>query len=234
MATMDKRMKSRMAIRISMALLMGWLSCTIGMAGQKVAPDIVEGMHLVPDTRLGLVYMDPEAELAIYKKLLLMDAQVAFKKNWQRDINQSKPYHVTASDMQRIKSEVAELFREIFSRELESAGFVLVTELAPDTLIIRPAIVDLNINSPDTPRGGTTRNLTESAGDMTLYLELRDSVTGDLLAKALDFQFDRSNITTFMMDRTRNANAANRILTHWAQVLVKGLQETGVKSTSQQ
>ena len=234
MATMDKRMKSRMAIRISMALLMGWLSCTIGMAGQKVAPDIVEGMHLVPDTRLGLVYMDPEAELAIYKKLLLMDAQVAFKKNWQRDINQSKPYHVTASDMQRIKSEVAELFREIFSRELESAGFVLATELAPDSLIIRPAIVDLNINSPDTPRGGTTRNLTESAGDMTLYLELRDSVTGDLLAKALDFQFDRSNITTFMMDRTRNANAANRILTHWAQVLVKGLQETGVKSTSQQ
>jgi hypothetical protein len=231
---MDKRMKSKMSFRISTALLVGWLSCTIGMAGRKDAPDIVEGMHLVPDTRLGLVYMDPEAELAIYKKLLLMDAQVAFKKNWQRDINQSKPYHVTASDMQRIKSEVAELFREIFSRELESAGFVLVTELAPDTLIIRPAIVDLNINSPDTPRGGTTRNLTESAGDMTLYLELRDSVTGDLLAKALDFQFDRSNITTFMMDRTRNANAANRILTHWAQVLVKGLQETGVKSTSQQ
>lgn len=235
MATMDKRMTSGMAIRISAALLLaGLLSFTTGMARQKDAPAIVDGMHLVPDTRLGLVYMDPEADLAVYKKLLLMDAQVAFKKNWQRDINQSKPFHVTASDMQRIRSDVAELFREIFTRELESAGFVLVTELAPDTLIIRPAIVDLNINSPDTPRGGTTRNLTESAGDMTLYLELRDSVTGDLLAKALDFQFDRSNITTFMMDRTRNANAANRILNNWAQVLVKGLQETGVKSTSQQ
>lgn len=235
MATMDKRMTSRMAIGISAALLLaGLLSFTTGMARQKDAPAIVDGMHLVPDTRLGLVYMDPEADLAVYKKLLLMDAQVAFKKNWQRDINQSKPFHVTASDMQRIRSDVAELFREIFTRELESAGFVLVTELAPDTLIIRPAIVDLNINSPDTPRGGTTRNLTESAGDMTLYLELRDSVTGDLLAKALDFQFDRSNITTFMMDRTRNANAANRILNNWAQVLVKGLQETGVKSTSQQ
>lgn len=228
-------MTSRMAIGISAALLLaGLLSFTTGMARQKDAPAIVDGMHLVPDTRLGLVYMDPEADLAVYKKLLLMDAQVAFKKNWQRDINQSKPFHVTASDMQRIRSDVAELFREIFTRELESAGFVLVTEPAPDTLIIRPAIVDLNINSPDTPRGGTTRNLTESAGDMTLYLELRDSVTGDLLAKALDFQFDRSNITTFMMDRTRNANAANRILNNWAQVLVKGLQETGVKSTSQQ
>lgn len=233
MATMDKHMKPRMAIRISMALLVGLLSCTTGLARQKDAPAVVDGMHLVPDTRLGLVYMDQGADLAVYKKLLLVDAQVAFRKNWQRDINQSKPFHVTSSDMQRIRSEVAELFRGIFTRELESAGFVLVTELAPDTLIIRPAIVDLNINSPDTPRGGTTRNLTESAGDMTLYLELRDSITGDLLAKALDFQFDRSNITTFMMDRTRNANAANRILTNWAQVLVKGLLETGVKTSSQ-
>jgi hypothetical protein len=230
MATMDTSMKPAMAIRISIALLAGLLICMSVLARNRDAPAIVDGMHLVPDTRLGLVYMDPEADLAVYTKLLLMDAQVAFKKNWQRDINQSKPFHVTAADMQRIKFDVAELFREIFTRELESAGFVIVTDLAPDTLIVRPAIVDLNINSPDTPRGATTRNLTESAGDMTLYLELRDSITGDLLAKALDFQFDRSNITTFMMDRTRNANAANRILTNWAQVLVKGLQETGVKT----
>lgn len=231
MATMNKRMKSSIAVRISMVLLAGLLGCTTGMARQKDAPAVVDGMHLVPDTRLGLVYMDPEADLSVYKKLLLMDTQVAFKKNWQRDINQRKPFHVTSSDMQRIKADVAELFREIFTRELETAGFILVTELAPDTLIIRPAIVDLNINSPDTPRGATTRNLTESAGDMTLYLELRDSVTGDLLAKALDFQFDRSNITTFMMDRSRNTKAAKRILTNWAQVLVQGLQETGVKTS---
>ena len=78
MATMDKRMTSGMAIRISAALLLaGLLSFTTGMARQKDAPAIVDGMHLVPDTRLGLVYMDPEADLAVYKKLLLMEAQVA-------------------------------------------------------------------------------------------------------------------------------------------------------------
>ena len=65
----------------------------------------------------------------------------------------------------------------------------------------------------------------ESAGDMTLYLELRDSVTGDLLVKALDFQFDRSDVTIFMRDRDRNERAARNILTHWAQVLVAGLAE---------
>jgi hypothetical protein len=99
-------------------------------------------------------------------------------------------------------------------------------------MIIRPAIVDLNITSPDTPRCGTTRNITESAGDMTLYLELRDSITGDVLAKALDFQFDRSNITPHMMDRTRNDRAARQLLTNWAQVLVKGLSETQVATSN--
>jgi hypothetical protein len=232
MATMNKNMHLRAVNRLAAVLLTGLVICTSALGRNREAPAVVDGMHLVPDTRLGLVYMDPGADLSEYRQLLLMDAQVAFRKNWQRDINQSKPFHVTSSDMQRIKADVAELFREIFTRELQSAGFVLVTDPAPDTLIVRPAIVDLNINSPDTPRGGTTRNLTESAGDMTLYLELRDSVTGDLLAKALDFQFDRSNITPFMMDRTRNTRAANQILTNWAQVLVKGLEETGVKSSS--
>lgn len=215
-------------------VLTGLLICSTALAQGRNPPATQDGMNLVPDTRLGLVYMDPDADLSVYSKLLLMEAQVAFKKNWRRDTNQSRPYHVTSDDMARIKSELAELFREIFTGELESAGFALTATQAPDTLIIRPAIVDLNINSPDTPRGGTTRNITESAGDMTLYLELRDSITGDLLAKALDFQFDRSNITPFMMDRTRNTRAANQLLTNWAQVLVKGLQETGVEPAAGQ
>ena len=213
-------------------LVLGLLACLPASAREKTAPAIVDGLHLVPDTQLGLVYAEPDADLSVYKQLLLIDAQVAFKKNWQREINQDKPYHVTAEDMQKIREEVSALFREIFTRELQSAGFVLVSQQSPDTMIIRPAILDLNVNSPDNPRGGTTRNITESAGDMTLYLELRDSITGDVLVKAMDFQFDRSNITPFMMDRTRNERAARQLLTNWAQVLVNGLKETGVSTSA--
>jgi hypothetical protein len=219
-----------MAIAITV-LVFGLLTSTAILARENPAPENLDGLHLVPGTKMGLVYAEPEADLSVYRQLLLMDAQVAFRKDWQRDTNQNRPFHVTAGDMQIIKSEVSELFREIFTRELESAGFELVMEQSPETMIIRPAILDLNINSPDTPRGGTTRNITESAGDMTLFLELRDSITGDVLVKALDFQFDRSNITPFMMDRTRNERAARQILTNWAQVLVKGLIEAKVSTS---
>lgn len=223
-------MKPQFAALVSI-LLLALLAASPSPARQNAPPQTVDGLERVPDTRMGLVYAEPGADLSVYSTLLLMDAQVAFKKNWQRDINRNLPFHVTAEDMQRIKRDVAALFREIFSRELEAAGFELVDAPSHETMIIRPAIVDLNVNSPDTPRGGTTRNITESAGDMTLYLELRDSVTGDLLVKAMDFQFDRSNITPFMMDRSRNERAARQILTNWAQVLVKGLTEARVRTS---
>jgi hypothetical protein len=213
---------------------MGLLISTTLAANNNAAPVTLDGLHLLPDTKLGLVYADPQADLSGYDQLLLMNAQVAFRKNWRQETNRNRPFHVTASDMERIKNDVSELFHEIFSQELETAGFQLVTHQAANVLIIRPAILDLNVISPDTPRANTTRNLTQSAGDMTLYLELRDSVTGDILVKAMDFQFDRTNITPTMMDRTRNERAARRILTHWAQVLVKGLQEARIHTQGRQ
>jgi hypothetical protein len=223
-------MNPKLTFKITI-LVLGLLAGLSASAREKTAPATVDGLHLVPDTQLGLVYADPEADLSVYSKLLLIDAQVAFKKNWRKDINQGKPYHVTAENMQKIRGEVSALFREIFTQELQSAGFVLVSQQSPDTMIIRPAILDLNVNSPDTASTRNTRNITESAGDMTLYLELRDSITGDVLVKAMDFQFDRSNITPFMLDRTRNEKAARQLLTNWAQVLVNGLKETGVSTS---
>jgi hypothetical protein len=201
------------------------------LAREDIPQVTADGLHLVPDTHLHLVYADPDADLSIYSKLLLIDPQVAFRKDWQRDINQNKPFFVTAQDMQDIRTELAAMFKEILVSKLKAGGQVLVEEQGEDVLIIRPAILDLNISSPDTARNRNQRSITRSAGDMTLYLELRDSLTGDVLAKALDRQTDRSNVTTFVRDKTRNENAARRILDGWAEILVNGLDET-MKVTS--
>ncbi len=227
-------MTSNLAIKFPLIFTLCLLLSTAAVARNNPAPVTLDGLHLLPDTQLGLVYADPEADLSGYDELLLMDAQVAFRKNWQQEITRNTPFRVSTRDMQRIKADVAELFHEVFTHELESAGFRLVLDQADNVLLIRPAILDLNVNSPDTPRANTTRNISQSAGDMTLYLELRDSVTGDILVKAMDFQFDRSNVTPFMMDRTRNERAARRILTNWAEVLVSGLKEARVHTSGRQ
>ncbi len=60
---------------------------------------------------------------------------------------------------------------------------------------------------------------------MTLYLELHDSVTDDLIAKAMDLQTDRQTGYFQWQNRVTNRAAANRILQVWANVLKEGLDE---------
>jgi hypothetical protein len=61
---------------------------------------------------------------------------------------------------------------------------------------------------------------------MTLYIEVYDSVTGDLIAKALDRKSDRQNSGFYTWaNRATNQAAANRILQGWANILVTALTE---------
>ena len=66
-----------------------------------------EGLHKVRDSRLGLVYADPEADFGIYEKIWLVQPTVAFRKNWQRDQNRYDPFKVRPQDMERIRSDLA-------------------------------------------------------------------------------------------------------------------------------
>ncbi len=233
---MDRRLFNRSIFIFCCTIVLALLCTTDLMAQRGKTPPAVtpDGLELVPDTRLGLVYADPDADLSGYDRLLLMDAQVSFRKNWQRDTNQFGLYNISAQDMENIKQEVTNLFREIFTTELENSGHVLTPEQADDVLIVRPVIMDLDVTSPSTRRATESRNLSETAGNMTLYLELRDSMTGDILIKAMDFQFDRTVVTPYMRDSTRNEKAARKILGNWAEVLSKGLDEAKQAASGRQ
>ena len=127
---------------ISIIIILGLL-INFPLLAREDAPRVTaDGLHLVPDTHLRLVYADPDADLGIYSKLLLIDPQVAFRKDWQRDINQNKPFFVTAQDMQDIRTELAAMFKEILVAKLKASGHVLVEEQGEDVLIIRPAILE--------------------------------------------------------------------------------------------
>lgn len=217
-------MKSRVFIAFSIGFL---LFFTAGSPFAKYTPPqtTIEGLELVKDSELVLVYAQPGADLGRYKRILLVDTFVAFKKNWKRQQNRSYSHKISTGDMDKIKTELAGLFRDVFTEVLEAGGYELVTERADDVLIVRPAIINLDIRAPDTMSTAATRSYSESAGEMTLYLELYDSVTHNLMAKALDTQSDRQTGYFQWQTRITNRAAAKRILTVWANVLKNGLNE---------
>jgi hypothetical protein len=197
------------------------------VAQEKTAPLMtVDGLHLVPDTKVAVVYAKPDVDLSVYNRFHIVEPKVAFEKNWLKDQNRIPNQYVRVEDMQRIKTELAALFIEVFKQELKgNGGYTLADAPADDVLVILPALVDLDVISPDTPGTRNQRSLIASVGSMMLYMELLDSVTGDRLVKVMDKKFDRTPVRTGVSNRVRNETAAREMLGEWASLLRQGLDE---------
>ena len=126
--------------------------------------------------------------------------------------------------MERIKADVATLFERVFTERLEDAGYEVVDMANEDVLLLRPAIIDLDITAPDTRTAGRSRTFTASTGAATLYMELFDSHSGDIIGRAADRrsvrrgggQLNWSNSVT-------NSADARRMLGRWADKLIEFL-----------
>jgi hypothetical protein len=186
----------------------------------------MEGLELVDKTRRGELYADPEIDWSIYDQIELEPATVAFRKNWQRDQNRNYPTRIRASDMERIQSGLSELFGTVFTKELGNGGYTIADSSGESVMRITPRIVDLDVYAPDTRNSaGIQQSFTESAGRMTLKLEIYDSVTGDLIATASDRrESPRRGYMQWTNSVTNNAEA-RRMLQRWAVSLVERLDE---------
>jgi hypothetical protein len=211
-----------------LAALLALLAVTAYAKKQELPEVTSDGLHRVPDSKLAVVYAEPGADLAPYQRVNLLDAHVAFKKNWARDqrSRSAQPLRVTSKDVEKIKDALSAEFKEVFRTALVNAGFELTEETADDVMIVRPAIINLDVNAPDTMSAGRTTTYASSAGEMTLYIELYDSVSGDIIAKALDRRADNRNAGFYTWaNSVTNRAAADRILKGWAGILVDALKE---------
>lgn len=201
------------------------MACGLSAAGADAPAETVEGLQLVEDSKLATVYIEPGVDLGQYSRIFLYDPYIAFRKDWKKEQDSKNPASIDYEDMAKIKIELSAQFREIFAATLEEAGYELVSERAEDILLVKPAIINLDIVAPDVDSAGSTHTYAETAGEMTLYLELYDSVTDDLIAKAMDRQQDRQTGYIRWQNRISNRAAAERILQTWADVLKEGLDD---------
>jgi len=162
----------------------------------------------------------PDVDFSRYTHVELLDCVVSFRRNWKA----SNP-GVRSRDMERIKQWLADEFDLIFTSALEAGGFPVVSDPDDHVLLIRPAIIDLSVNAPDTNTSGRSKSFTTSAGSMTLVIELYDSVSSEILARAID-RVEARNVGGIRWTTSiTNMDAARRILRRWADLLVAKLDE---------
>jgi hypothetical protein len=194
---------------------------TTALAQESDAGISFDGLERIEDSTVAMAYIDPEADFSVFKRIAILDPKVAFRSNWRRDQNRSRRRNISVRDMERIKADVASLFKEVFTERLEADdGFEVVDVADYDVLLLRPAIIDLDINVPDRSTAGNSRSFTTSAGAATLYIELFDSVSGTIIGRAADRQVARSpGGRVAWSSGVTNTAEARRMFRRWADVL---------------
>jgi hypothetical protein len=194
-------------------------------AGAGRPPDVThDGLERVSGSDADRAWVKPGVDWSQYTHVELLDCTVSFKRNWKA----SHP-GVRTRDMEQIKQWLADEFRNIFSSALESGGFPVVSDPDEQVLVIRPAIIDLSVNAPDTNKSSRSDSFTTSTGRMTLVIELYDSVSNEILARAIDRREARNVGGIRWTTRITNMDAARGILKRWADLLVAKLAEVAGK-----
>jgi hypothetical protein len=226
-------MKRRAAIR-QLSLVAGLcaslaLAASPALAAKDPPPQVSsDGLQLTKSTKNRLVYVKPGATFAQYKRLAILDPLVEFEKDWQKDYNRSRTGlegRVSDADVERMKQRLAAEFKKVFTDTLQDkGGYPVVDEAAPDVLVLRPALLNVEVNAPDVMTAGIEHTIVRSAGQMTLYLELWDSTANTLLARVMDAQADPDTMAQ-MGGSVTNKAAADRILRKWATELRERLDD---------
>ena len=221
-----------LAVGMCAALGVGSVS---GVLAKEAPPETTpEGLVLQKSTKSRIVYVKPGATFTQYNRVAILEPLVEFEKDWQKDYNNSRTGlsgRVSDADVERMKAGLAAEFKKVFTKELQDkGGYEVVTTAAPDVLVLRPALLNVEVNAPDIMTPGINATVVRSAGQMTLFLELWDSSTNTLLARIMDAAADNDAFGK-QANRVTNTQAADRILGDWAHELRVRLDEIKGKTS---
>ena len=209
------------ATRTIRALLLASSFATAAAVAQKNAIDDIsshDGLAKVTVKGVDLAYKRSDVDMAKYGKVIVDPVEVAFHKDW----NPTRPgsnLKLGSTDRENIRSGVGKVVHEEFEKALKAGGgWQVVKEAGPDVLRVKPKVLNLYVNAPDTKQAGV-RTYTLSSGEMTLLLEAYDSETGAILARAIDRRESRNTGQWQLSSSVTNVGDAQQIAATWARIL---------------
>jgi hypothetical protein len=205
--------------------------CLLGSAAPHALaaspPASWDGLSHVNSRRFDAAYVLPGADFRTYTKVMLDPTEVAFRKNWVRDFNNqvmSLSQRISSADAQRMLDAAGTGFEEIFRQAYTDAGYQVVTQPGPDVLRVRTAVANLFVSAPDRPTAGRSRTFSRDAGSATVVLEVRDSETNALLARAVDTR-EAGDTGSAMRNSVTNRADFSALFRRWAAISIEAMTE---------
>ena len=152
--------------------------------------------------------------------MLIAPVEVALTKDWA---GQHKQFD--AGQTQELLADFAKLARKELARDLtHRGGFAPADAAAPDVLELRAFVSDLDIVAPEIRDAAVRRDFVYSHGSATLVVEVRDSLSGKLLARMADHREMRNYYPQLRLaNSVTNDAEASDLIEAWALALRRQL-----------
>lgn len=182
-----------------------------------------DGLRRVGDGGFRNTWVKPGANFSEYDSIVMGDVTVAYKRR-----PKSSRYDWAVSNFALTDEQVEALRRGLeraFVDEIRdhSEHFRVVEEPGPATLRVTPRIIDLIVTVPTEQVAGRENTFATSAAQMTLILELFDSLSGEPLARAAERREATSSASGpddfYHADAVSNDAAIERVMRRWASIL---------------
>lgn len=205
------------------------LAAPAALAADK-PPQQWDGLDRRPSKTLQNLFVRPNVEFKAYKSVRLDPVKVEFDKDWDPNRGvKSASKRLSQAEIAEIRDGLAAGFQKVLADTLTKGGYSLVEEDGEETLRVGPALVNVYINAPERSTAGTAKTFVMDAGKVTMFMELRDSVTGQLLARAVDTVQGQDLGRMQWATGASNQTEANQAFLKWATALRRGLDEVNGK-----
>lgn len=219
-----------MALMTAFIFVVGSLGCTTAPPTIQTGPDAevsFDGLHKIDNSRSDAAWAVPDLDFSGYTNIRFVSLgiqykEVANKGRSQVTRSQGGPFFID----EKARAQFEALVSEIFSEELgKITRFEIVDEPGPDTLEVGGGLLNVTSQVPPDPVGGRSSYYLTSIGDATLVLEIRDSMSNRILARAVDRRAAETLGGTFRRSNTvSNSVEVKRLIRYWAVALREVLE----------
>jgi hypothetical protein len=211
-------------LSVAIALLAGCSTATPTIQEGPNAEVSFDGLHVIDNSVFAMAWADPEIDFSRYNKIIPGGAVLEFRavkksSGTTRSRSSQSEFYIDDDARQRLEEVAAEIFQEELAK---STRFTVADAPGQDVLIIRGALTDIVSNVPPQTVGRTEVFLS-SVGEITLILEVVDSMSGEVIFRALERRALDRHGQAMRSSSVNTWSEVRRLMRRWATTLREGL-----------
>ncbi len=197
-------------------------------AGPEPVPE--PGLEILKHSRNEEMHVAPDVDWSSYTKIILHNAPVALRENWQHDQERIKGSAIREADIEMFKTNVSDQLSKVMRKRITERGdYELTSESGPGVMRFQPNIIDLDIHGPGWVQDSILESMTNSRGSMTIEVVIRDSESDKLLAVAWQDQSDPQEGYMDMTNTVNNTVTFRLMMQRWNDWLFAQLKKAGAR-----